>query len=194
VAPTRARGIVALDETRPPAAIVLDTSAVIEFVLPSQTAHQQWRRFLITCGRQGTLLVFNQLVEIELYDVLFNIALIERWGKGAAHGPKRYDGRVRRRAARLLDLYRRGWERLLDGSDTTVIELGEVADQAPRLIGRYGLRSHDAVHAATAMLTEGLIATADSGFAALPEQDLEIVTDPDRVPHMRRRRAQWARR
>jgi predicted nucleic acid-binding protein len=144
----RGRGIAALGEADPPEAVVLDTGAVIELLLPSQRAHEDWQRFIRACGRHGTLLIFNQLLEAELYDVLFNIALIERWGKGAAHGPKRYDGRVRRRAARLLDLYRRDWERLLDNNDTTVVELGRVASRAPELMGRYGMRCYDAVHAA----------------------------------------------
>jgi predicted nucleic acid-binding protein len=174
---------------------VLDTSAVVDFLLPSQRAHGHWRQFFRACGPQGTLLVFNRLVETELYDALFNIALQERWGRGAAHGPKRYDGRVRARAARLLDLYRREWEELLDTSRTVVIEVGEVSSQVPELMRSCGMRSHDAVHAATAILTETpLIATTDTGFATLPESTLQIVSDPHRVPQMRRRRAQWTAR
>jgi|SRR5450759_1356179 predicted nucleic acid-binding protein len=195
--PRLPRGVIDLgsDDWSPPDAVVLDTSAVVEFLLPSQRAHAHWRLFFRACAGNGTSLVFNRLVETELYDALFNIALRERWGKGAAHGPKRYDGRIRARAARLLDVYREEWQELLDTSDTVVIEVGEVAGQVPELMRQCGMRSHDAVHAATAILTEtSLIATTDSGFATLPEDVLQIVTDPNRVPHMRRRRAQWASR
>jgi predicted nucleic acid-binding protein len=76
-----------------------------------------------------------------------------------------------------------------------VIEVGEVAGQVPELMRRCGMRSHDAVHAATAILTQtSLIATTDSGFATLPESTLQIITDPHRVVPMRRRRAQWTSR
>lgn len=74
-----------------------------------------------------------------------------------------------------------------------MIEIGEVISQVPELMGRSGMRSHDAVHAATAILTETpLIATTDTGFATLSEGTLQIVTDSRRVSPMRRRRAQWA--
>ena len=195
--PPLPRGIIDLgsDELDLPNAIVLDTSAIVEFLLPSQRAHAHWRLFFRLCAGHGTSLVFNRLVETELYDALFNIALRERWGKGAAHGPKRYDGRIRTRAARLLDLYREEWEALLNTSATVAIEVGDVVDQVPELMRQCGMRSHDAVHAATAILTQtSLIATTDSGFATLPESTLRIVTDPYRVNSMRRRRAQWASR
>jgi predicted nucleic acid-binding protein len=195
--PRLPRGVIDLgsDAWSPPDAVVLDTSAVVDFLLPSQRAHEHWSIFFERCSGHGTSFVFNRLVETELYDALFNIALRERWGKGAAHGPKRYDGRIRARAARLLGVYREEWEELLDTSATVVIEVGEVAGQVPELMRQCGMRSHDAVHAATAILTEtSLIATTDSGFATLPEDVLQIVTDPNRVPHMRRRRAQWASR
>lgn len=178
-----------------PDAVVLDTSVIVEFLLPSQRAHEQWRGFFRECADHGTLFVFNRLVETELYDALFNIALQARWGKHAAHGPKRYDGRVRARAARLLSAYRQQWEELLDTSDTAVIEIGEVVSHVPELMRHCGMRSHDAVHAATAILTETpLIATTDTGFAMLSEKTLQIVSDAHRVPQMRRRRAQWASR
>ncbi len=195
--PRLSRGISDLSSMRwsAPDAVALDTSAIVEFLLPSQRAHEHWRGFFRECADHGTLFVFNRLVETELYDALFNIALQERWGRHAAHGPKRYDGRVRARAARLLGIYRQEWEELLDTSNTAAVEIGEVLGQVPELMGRCGMRSHDAVHAATAILTETpLIATTDTGFATLPESTLQIVTDPHRIPQMRRRRAQWASR
>ncbi len=195
--PRLPRGVTSLgaDGCSAPDAVVLDTSAVVEFLLPSQRAHTYWRGFFEACTEHGTVLVFNRLVETELYDALFNIALQERWGKHATHGPKRYDGRVRARAARLLDIYRQRWSEVAEASDTAPIEIGEVLDRVPQLMRTYGMRSHDAVHAATAIHTQTpLIATTDTGFAALPEKTLEIVSDPHRVPHMRRRRVQWTAR
>jgi predicted nucleic acid-binding protein len=195
--PRLPRGVIDLSSGAwvPPDAIVLDTSAVVELLLPSQRAHQHWRAFFRACVEHRTSLVFNRLVETELYDAIFNIALRERWGKGAAHGPKRYDGRIRARASRLLDIYRQEWDDLLDTGSTATIEVGDVADQVPELMRLCGMRSHDAVHAATAILAEvPFIATTDSGFAMLPESTLQIVTDPHRVGPMRRRRAQWRSR
>lgn len=89
--PRLPRGIVDInaDSFEPPDALVIDTSAVVEFLLSSQRAHEQWSVFFERCTGRGTLLVFNRLIETELYDALFNIALQERWGRHAAHGPKR---------------------------------------------------------------------------------------------------------
>lgn len=45
--PRLSRGISSLSATgwSAPDAVVLDTSAVVEFLLPSQRAHEQWRGF-----------------------------------------------------------------------------------------------------------------------------------------------------
>jgi hypothetical protein len=53
-------------ESDPPEAVALDTSAVVEFLLPFQRSHRQWREFFATCAEHGTVLIFNQLLDVEL--------------------------------------------------------------------------------------------------------------------------------
>jgi hypothetical protein len=62
------RGVIDLgsDTWIAPEAVVLDTSAVVDFLLPSQRAHDHWRQFFRACGPQGTLLVFATLPESTL--------------------------------------------------------------------------------------------------------------------------------
>jgi predicted nucleic acid-binding protein len=82
----------------------------------------------------------------------------------------RYDGRVRRRAGRLLETGACAWADLLSSLSWSSIDLGEVVEDVPELMRSYGFRSYDAVHAASlgaADLSD--MATLDHGFAALPQ-------------------------
>jgi hypothetical protein len=57
--PRLPRGVIDLgaDAWTPPDAVVLDTSAVVEFLLPSQRAHEHWRLFFTACAEHGTSLI-----------------------------------------------------------------------------------------------------------------------------------------
>jgi predicted nucleic acid-binding protein len=174
---------------------VLDSGAVVEYLLPNQPDHRQWTVFFRGLGSHQSLVVYSELLVVELYDVLFNLALKERWGKGAAHSSHRYDGRVRRRAARLLNEGRESWEEFLSSVPSATIEVARVSDQVPELMRHYGMRSNDAVHVATCDVVEiPLLATPDHGFARVPERRLNLITAPSRVRTMRRRRAETTRR
>lgn len=138
-------------------------------------------------------MVFNRLLEVELHETLFNVALKERHGKRWASA--RYDGRVRRRAGRLLEAGAGAWSELLDSLSWSSVDLNEVVEDVPALMRSYGFRSYDAVHAAS-LAAAGLsdMATLDHGFAALPQSRLTLHTTDARVVTMRRRRVRLTAR
>lgn len=169
----------------PPEAILLDTTVVVEALLPAEKNHAACVAFFQSAVEAECTLVFNRLLETELCDVLFNLAGQEQ------HGNKwrkaRYDGRVRRRASRLLKDGLRAWRELLDTVPWSRIELSEASSLAPDLMGKYGLRSYDAIHAASLFIAEVAdVATLDHGFTMLPEAEATIHTTQLRVPTMRK--------
>lgn len=172
----------------PPEALLLDTSVVVEALLPSEPGHVACVAFLRRLAASGCLVVFNRLLQVELHETLFNVALKERHGKRWASA--RYDGRVRRRAGRLLEAGAGAWSELLDSLSWSSIDLSEVVDDVPERMRGYGFRSYDAVHAAS-LGAAGLsdMATLDHGFAALPQARLTLHTTDARAVTMRRRRA-----
>ncbi len=91
---------------------------------------------------------FNRLLEIELREAVFQIALKERQAKEWRRF--RHDGRARRRADRLLSQVDQAWEAILAAMAWARIEVHEVVQLIPEMMTRYGLSSYDAVHAATA--------------------------------------------
>lgn len=189
--PPLPRGVFAFDDLDwvAPEAVALDTSVVAEALLPSQPEHAQCAALFDILVANQTAIVFNRLLELELDQVLFNVALKDQHpGKDVRR--IRADGRVRRRARRLLEQGKRSWAEVLDALPSLRVEVGEVADDATDLIGRYGLESYDAVHAAT-MFAAGLrdLITRDSDFAYIPEQLVALHTTVKRLPTMRRRRS-----
>lgn len=160
----------------------------MEALLASQSAHVPCVAFFERIAAGDCTLVLNRLLETELCEVLFNIALKERHGKRWASA--RYDGRARRRAGRLLEAGRSAWGELLESVPWSYVELSEVSDVAPEFMRAYGFRSYDAVHAAS-LGAAGLrdMVTLDHGFAAIPQSRLTIHTTRARALTMRRRRA-----
>lgn len=134
-----------------------------------------------------TTIYFNRLLEIELAETLYQIALKENHPKDWRR--YRHDGRARRRANRLLQGGGNAWAGLLSAFNHAVYELGEVANRVPDLMSRYGLASYDAIHAATAFESGiGVIATLDAGFASIPQSLLTVYTNASRVTVCRLRR------
>lgn len=169
----------------PPEAILLDTTIVVDALSPAQPNHAACVSFFEAVVATDCTLVFNRLLETELCEALFNIAGRER--HGGRWKSARYDGRVRRRARTLLDQGLEGWRELLSVASWSRIELSEVSDLAPELMGEYGFRSYDAVHAASLFVAEVAdIATLDRGFAVLDEGEATIHTAPSRVTSMRK--------
>lgn len=173
----------------PPAAVVLDTNVVAEALLPNEPEHRECLAVLERLADSGTAVLFSRLLEIELWEVIFNLALRERHPrKNLRH--VRYDNRVRPRAARLLKQAHNAWEEYLRSPFAwTRIEMHGVAEFVPTLMQEYGFQSYDAVHAAT-LLTSGLtdFVTRDGGFAILPPALATLHTTQARLAGTRARR------
>jgi predicted nucleic acid-binding protein len=189
--PPQPRGVLAFDAPlwTPPDAVVLDTNVVAEALLANQPEHTACRTVLRRFAAEGTTVVFSRLLEIELWEVVFNLALRERHPrKNLRH--VRYDKRVRPRAARLLRQAQKAWEQDVLGQLAWLrVELDEVAAGVPELMQEYGLQSYDAVHAAT-LTASGLVdfVTRDGGFAALPPNLTTLHTTQARLASTRARR------
>lgn len=187
--PAATRGVFAIeDETLVlPAVIALDTSLVVEALIESQPLHSVCSQFLVRLAETDTTVVTSDLLEIELAEAAFAIALKERWG--GTWRRHRTDGRVRRRGRRLLDEVISRHEALLSSLTTITVPVGRVTASAAELMARHGLASYDAVHAASAIAAGAeAIATTDTGFALLPSRDLLIYTDRSRLASCRRKR------
>ncbi len=165
------RGVFAFDapEWEPPKTVLLDTNVVAEALLPNEPEHTACRAVLRRFATEGTAVVFSRLLEIELWEAVFNLALRERHPrKNIRH--VRYDNRVRPRAARLLRQAQQAWQYdVLAPLAWSRIEVDEVAEDVPKLMQECGLQSYDAVHAATLLNSEITdFVTRDGGFAVLP--------------------------
>jgi predicted nucleic acid-binding protein len=178
------------DATIPcPASIVLDTSFVVEALIPTRRLHDAARQYLGRLYSAGTTIYFNRLLELELAEAAFRLALRERFGRKAVAQYRR-DGRARRRAAKLMANTILGWELTLLLFESACVEPHEVRAAVPELMRRYGLASYDAVHVATAVFVDtSAMLTTDVGFSAVPASLLTIYTDASRVAECRRRRA-----
>jgi predicted nucleic acid-binding protein len=171
-----------------PREVVLDTSFVVGALIKTETDHAACREFMVRLADADSTVYFNRILEIELAEVAFRLAVKERHGnKGWPQ--KRNDGRVRRRAARLSDSLFKSWNELLDAVPHVRIELHEVAEAVPEWMAKYGLGSMDAAHAITASYAEvdGLV-TTDAGFGNVGAKQLRLYVDASRVRSCRRRR------
>lgn len=170
-----------------PDAVVVDTSFAVEVLSPKQPAHSAALAFAEALAAADTTLVYNRLLDLELDEVVYQLALKERHPKDWRRF--RHDGRARRRANRLLTGFRSAWTEFLSAFDYVPYTVEEVADRVPELMTRYGFASYDAVHAATA-LEAGVsaIVALDTAFAMLPLTRIAIYTDASRVANCRRYR------
>lgn len=181
------RGVYSLRDSDPPPEITLDTSFVVACLSQAEPSHAEALGFLNRAVTNQSLVVYNRLLEIELVEASFKLAIKEQFGK--FNPAKRRDGRVRKRAARLSDDLLGSWRDVLESVPSLCIELQEVADGVPAAMGRRGLASYDAVHALTAIYSSnGYIATTDSGFGSAPASELTIFIDQSRLGACRRHR------
>ena len=90
------------DEQLPlPNPIALDTSFVVEALLPTEPLHAVCDAFLKRIFDSGVTVVTSELLRLELAETAFANAMKERWaGKWRAH---RTDGRSRPRAGRRMN-------------------------------------------------------------------------------------------
>lgn len=180
------RGVFAIEDPALllPERVALDTSLVVRALIETQPLHEACAVFLDRLVTSEVTLVSSELLEVELAEAAFGIALAERWGSGWRR--YRTDGRVRRRARRLLSDVRSRYELLLASADHVAVPLASVAEDASVLMTEYGLASYDAVHAASAIAAGAeAIATTDTGFALLPASVLRIYTDRSRLTRCR---------
>lgn len=168
--------------------VLLDTNVVVEAVVPTSPSKAECAGVLEDLRDAGTLVLFSDLLEVELSQALFVAALRER------HPRKRIkdiavDDRIRPRAARLLRQGRASWEELLSTMTFARVAVGEVVAEVPQIMGRFGLESYDAVHAASAMRTGVAdLVSLDNGFAKVPPSDLVLHTTQARLRQTRERR------
>jgi predicted nucleic acid-binding protein len=182
--------VVAFDNPNwePPAAVVVDTNVIAEALLRKEPEHPACDELFRRLSTAGTLVVYNRLLEVELWEVIFNHALRTRTARGDIRHT-RYVPVMRRAAAARLDEALRKWNRLLNALHWDCVELEEVSDAVPDLMRSYGLQSYDAVHAAT-LLASGVtdLVSRDAGFAALLPEDATLHTTRRRLGRTRARR------
>lgn len=173
--------------------IALDTSFVVRALHPLEANHEECVDFLRQLTAAEATVVFNELLNFELIETAYKLAVMERHGR-AAWPSKRGDGRVRRRATRLAQELMESWDGVLSVSSYVEVPLAEVSDGLIPYMS-LGVSSYDAVHAASASLVSAdAIATTDHGFTRIPESQLAVVTTSDRVVGYRRNRARAAKR
>lgn len=135
-----------------PAEVTLDTSFVVRVLVESEPGHAEAAAFMSRLVQNSSTLYYNRILEIELVEAAFRLAIAEQHGK--QNLSKRRDGRVRGRAGRLSrDLFQR-WELLLRAVPHLCIELDEVSAEVLDLMTKYGLASMDAAHVATAVFVD----------------------------------------
>ena len=164
----------------------MDTSFVVEALIPAQPMHAVCAAYLERITETEATVYFNRLLEAELLEAVFKADLRRRHGANKWQ-KMRHDGRARRPAARLMRDIIVAWNSALHALNSIVIELHEAVPTIPDLMSDYGLGSNDAVHTATA-LRAGVTAlvTLDAGFGAVPEAMLQIYTDKSRLGACRR--------
>lgn len=168
--------------------MILDTNVVAEALLPGEDEHVECAALMKALGDAGTTVVFNDILELELWEVLFNAALRQRHsGKKLRY--VRYDNRVRPRAAKLLEQGQKSWAELLTTWTYSRVKVDEVAADVPAVMKKYGFQSYDAVHAATILAT-GIpdFVSRDLGFSKMKPTDAQLHTTKSRLRNTRQRR------
>jgi predicted nucleic acid-binding protein len=172
----------------PPDQLVLETSFVVDALIPSQARHAECEGFLENIGRARSKVFVNRFLELELWEATYKIALRERHPKRRPRDA-RSSRVVLRRAKALCEEVDRTWRDVLSALDRVVVDLAEVQERVPSLM-RHGLTSYDAVHAATAEYVDVRpFVTLDYHFAAVPVNDLQLWVSASRVRPCRERRS-----
>src|SRR5262249_7929954 len=150
--PEATRGVHSIEDPilLAPADVLVDTSFVVEALIETQPLHEPCRDFLQRLLEVDAVLHFNRLLEMELVEAAFRLALKERFGRKKWE-EARLDGRARIRAGRLMEQAKEAWEEVLDAFAFVRVELDEVNRAVPQFMQLYGLQSYDAVHAASAL-------------------------------------------
>lgn len=171
-----------------PSEITLDTSFVVNALVAGEPHHDTASAFLEQLTAARSILVFNELLELEVRETAFKIPLVERFPKTWRR--RRHDGRSLLRARRLVQGTMDAWDDLLSAFTYLEVQVGEVMGRVEELMGAFSLSSYDAVHVATGEYAGATtLVTTDVGFASVPEARLTIYTNASRVGPCRRIRA-----
>jgi predicted nucleic acid-binding protein len=176
----------------PPPELVLETSFVVDALIPSQARHPECQTFLGSIMDAESRVFFNHLLAPELWEAPYKITLKERHPKKRA-ADVRHDRRTLRRAKARREEIENAWREVLTLLDWVAIELSDVHRWLPQMMA-YGLTSFDAVHAATSRYS-GVrpLVTLDYHFSFVPERRLELYVPSNRVQACRRRRVALGR-
>lgn len=187
--PPLARGVFSFEEPTLalPDEVVLDTSFVARALITTEAHHAACQAFLLRLVDDQVPIYVNRLLNVELAEVAFKIAVVQQHGP-KAWPAKRHDGRVRRLAGRLQRQLLTSWAQVLETVPHAVVELHEVADEIPPLMAAYGLGSYDAAHAATAEYVDAPLVATDVGFGRVEASRLTLYVDSSRVASARRHR------
>jgi predicted nucleic acid-binding protein len=167
---------------------LFDTSFVVEALIVSQPLHSVCNDYLVRFAGAGSTIVYSGLLELELAETAFQIALKERHPKDWKRF--RSDGRARRRARTLLTQIMDSWAAVLAVVPSAHVAVEEARHLVPGLMSDYGLASYDALHVGSAIeAAVTAVVTTDAGFAAAPASLVELYVDSSRVASCRRRRA-----
>ncbi len=81
--PAALRGVLAFDHPgwTAPTRVVVDTSVVVEAIVPNTPTHDACAELFQALGDAGTTIVYNGLLTTELAETLFRLALLDRWGR-----------------------------------------------------------------------------------------------------------------
>jgi predicted nucleic acid-binding protein len=169
-----------------PPELVLDTSFVVDALAVTQPRHDACRAFLDAMRDSGSVVYFNTLLVVELWEAAYAIKLRKRHGRQWRR--HRHDRRSLRPAKAFRDTLHDAWRTALQTLSVVAVDVGEVVERAPEFMG-YGLGSSDAVHVATAAYVDVLpFVTLDYHFSLVPQSRLELYVPQGRVSVCRRRR------
>jgi predicted nucleic acid-binding protein len=152
--------------------------------------HRAYLEFITRAVQARSTLIYSELLDLELAQLCVKAARSRHHGRREQSIP---EGR-----ALIHDTFGR-WRDIYTETDSVRVTLAggdepgtigsPVRAGAFYLIEHHGLDSYDATHAATALTYGASILTADLGFADVPAQRLEIITDADSIEDFRRRRS-----
>ena len=183
------RSVVAFDahDWTPPQLAVVDTNVIAEALVEDQPEHPECAR-LVKRLEESTTIVFNRLMEIELWESVFNLTLRKRYPRKQLRHV-RYDAGARSEAVSSIHEAQRRWQEVLESVPWISVEFDEVARMVPDLMCNYGFQSYDAVHVGTMLISGATdLITRDNGFAALLPEDARIHTTQARLAATRDRR------
>lgn len=138
--PPATRNVFAFDSAPSPLPneVLLDTSYVVEALITTQPQHRSAVDFLVRLAEDDVAPRFSEMLELELAETAFQLALKERHKRDWKRS--RHDGRVRPRAARLMSGVADAWQEVLSYFDYTRVTIHDVVAEVPRLMSTSGLR------------------------------------------------------